>query len=70
MVDLDSDPALVGVNASFLCPSRRLLIGPSKASCMGNGFWEPDLRESECKGMYVNTRLKLMYRVNLAYNFN
>ena len=52
-VDLDSDPALVGVNASFTCPSGRLLTGPSKASCMGNGFvlfWEPDLRESKCKG--------------------
>ena len=39
-VDVDSDPSLVGTNASFTCPSGTLLIGPTKANCMGNGHWE------------------------------
>ena len=48
-VDLDNDSALIGTNASFTCLSGRSLIGSSKATCIGNGIWEPDPRENQCK---------------------
>ena len=51
-VNLDNDSALIGTNASFTCPSGRLLIGSSKATCMGNGIWEPDPRENQCKSKH------------------
>ena len=57
--DVDSDPALVGANASFTCPNGRLLIGPSKANCVGNGHWELDPREIECKGKYDSNICKV-----------
>jgi hypothetical protein len=44
------DPALEGVVLSFDCPSQQVLIGPNTTTCMGNGEWEPDPRELECKG--------------------
>ena len=30
------------------CTSGQMLSGPSTSICMGNGEWEPDLREAEC----------------------
>ena len=39
-----------GANVSFVCPPGLILTGPYKSTCMGNGEWEPDPREVECKG--------------------
>jgi hypothetical protein len=45
------DPALKGAVLSFDCPPQYFLIGSNTTSCMGNGEWEPDPREVECKGI-------------------
>ena len=47
-----SDPTLriQGTIIIFKCPSEMLLIGPNATTCMGNGEWEPDPRETTCKG--------------------
>ena len=45
------DPAIEGTNITFGCPPDYVLIGPNTTTCMGNGEWEPDPREVECKGM-------------------
>jgi hypothetical protein len=46
------DPALEGAVLSFDCPPQQVLIGPNTTTCMGNGEWEPDPRDSvECKGI-------------------
>jgi hypothetical protein len=45
------DPALEGTVLSFDCPPQYVIIGPNTTTCMGNGEWEPDPREVECKGI-------------------
>ena len=44
-----SHPAMEGANINFTCSPNHTLIGPHSAVCMGNGEWEPDPREVECK---------------------
>ena len=46
------DPSLEGMTVNFSCPTGHVLIGPSTATCTGNGEWESDPVESniECKG--------------------
>ena len=44
------DPSLEGAVLFFDCPPQHVLIGPNTTTCMGNGKWEPDPREVECKG--------------------
>ena len=40
-----------GTNITFSCPHEQLVLtGPDSSTCIGNGEWEPDLREVECKG--------------------
>ena len=39
-----------GANVNFTCSPQHVLIGPRSAMCIGNGEWEPDPREVECKG--------------------
>ena len=46
------DPALEGATLAFECPPQYILIGPNTTTCMGDGEWEPDPREIECKGMW------------------
>ena len=46
-------PAIVGSNITFDCPPEHVLIGPNTTTCMGNGEWEPDPREAECKGIIL-----------------
>ena len=43
------DPAVEGSNITISCLSGRALNGANTATCMGNGNWEPDPREVECK---------------------
>ena len=50
---LDSEPAVVGTNASFSCLPGQKFSGPYNTStCTENGNWEPDPREVGCIGQY------------------
>ena len=44
------DPAIEGATVTLVCPPQYALIGPDTTTCMGNGEWETDPREVECKG--------------------
>ena len=43
------EPGMRGANVTYSCPSRLTLTGPRRSTCMGNGEWELDPREVECK---------------------
>ena len=43
-----------GSNVTFSCPTGQALTGPNISTCMGNGEWEPDPWELECKGIAIN----------------
>ena len=63
-------PAIEGTVITLSCPDGLILTGPTMYTCMGNGEWEPDPREVECKGMYTSVHLsehsfKLYYVVDL-----
>ena len=45
------DPVIEGTTVTFECPPQYVLIGPNATTCMGNGEWEPDPRDVECKGI-------------------
>ena len=45
------DPSFEGAVLSFDCPPHYVLIGFNTTTCMGNGEWEPDPRDMECKGI-------------------
>ena len=47
-------PAVAGTNATIRCLSGKQLTGPNTLTCMENGKWDPDPRETECKGNYSN----------------
>ena len=50
------DPAVVGTNVTFSCPSGLqdvVLTGPTKTTCTGNGRWEPDPRDTMCKSTAI-----------------
>ena len=45
-------PAMEGTTVTFQCQCPEyVLIGPNTTTCIGNGEWEPDPREVECKGI-------------------
>ena len=50
MHSADSGIYLVGAIVTFACPPGQVLIGRNTSTCKGNGEWEPDPREVECKG--------------------
>ena len=52
-----TDPAMQGTTLSFVCPSYYVLVGPNTTTCIGNGEWEPDPKEVECRGMYCTNSL-------------
>ena len=43
------DPATEGTTLTFDCLPEYILNGPNTTTYMGNGKWEPDPREVECK---------------------
>ena len=45
-----SIPALEGTIIMFSCAYGLELIGSTISTCMGNGEWEPDPGNIECKG--------------------
>ena len=49
-VSPDSDPYLVGTNATFSCLTEQEFSGQHTSTCMQNGEWEPDPREVNCIG--------------------
>ena len=49
------DPALEGQIITFTCPPGQILNGYTSSACMGNGEWEPDLREVQCTGGFITT---------------
>jgi hypothetical protein len=44
------EPALEGMNITFLCPLNYLLVGTNMSTCAGNGEWEPYPKDVECIG--------------------
>ena len=46
----DSNLALEGTNITLSCPLGMELTGPTAATCMRNGEWEPDPGRVQCKG--------------------
>ena len=44
------DSVIEGTTVTFGCLPDHVLIGPNSTTCMGNGEWEPEPREVECKG--------------------
>ena len=44
-----------GASVTFACPPGLMLSGPNASTCMGNGEWEPDPRDVECKSKLINT---------------
>ena len=50
MHSADSDIYLEGAIVTFTCPPGQVLVGRNMSTCTGNGEWEPDPREVECKG--------------------
>ena len=38
------NPPLEGATVTFSCPPGKILTGPNRTTCMGNGEWEPDPR--------------------------
>ena len=52
-ITADSDLTLEGTNITFSCPPGMVLTGPTTVTCMGNGEWEPDPTEVQCKGWNI-----------------
>lgn len=57
MIDVESiavmgyhNPAVLGANATLICPFDQKLIGPNITTCVETGEWEPDPRNVKCKG--------------------
>ena len=49
-------PALdEGASVIFACSRGLMLSGPNSSTCMGNGEWEPNPRDVECKSKLINT---------------
>ena len=42
-----------GVSVTFACSPGLILSGPNTSTCMGNGEWEPDPRNVECKSKLI-----------------
>ena len=49
IITADSDLTLERTNVTFSCPAGMVLAGPTTATCMENGEWEPDPMEVQCK---------------------
>ena len=48
-----TDPSFEGAVLFFDCPPHYVLFGHNTTTCMGNGEWEPDPRDVECKGIIL-----------------
>ena len=43
------NPSLEGATINFSCPIGQILTGPNASTCMGNGEWESDPKESNIR---------------------
>ena len=44
-------PMIQHSSITYSCHPNYVLIGPNASICMGNGEWEPDPQNLECKGI-------------------
>ena len=49
VIGYDGLPADIGTTIDFTCPPDLSLIGPTSATCTGNGEWTPDPSGVMCK---------------------
>ena len=49
----DNDIPVEGYTITFSCSPGLELIGPSSATCTGNGEWGPDLSGLMCNGKFL-----------------
>lgn len=54
-----------GDTLTFVCPPQHVLIGPNITTCMGNGQWEPNPRDVECKGIYYNNSAATLFTMTI-----
>ena len=47
------NPAMEGTTITFSCPDGLILIGANTSTCTGNGEWDPELKETNCKGELI-----------------
>ena len=47
------DPSIEGQFITYTCPHGFELTGPNASICTGNGEWEPDPRQVDCIGDYL-----------------
>ena len=51
VVVIESDsPPIKGQLITYTCPPGFILTGPNASVCMGNGEWEPDPSQMNCRG--------------------
>ena len=50
MIHVNGEEIITGSNVTFTCPPGRILTGPDASTCMGNGEWHPNPRNSSCTG--------------------
>ena len=58
---VDREPSLTGTNITFSCPAGVVPTGPTSATCMENGKWEPDPQEADCEGHKTNSNFTIKF---------
>ena len=48
------NPTMEGTMIAFSCPPQLILTGSNTSTCMGNGEWEPDPKQTRCEGELIN----------------
>ena len=51
------NPATEGVTITFSCPNELILTGSNTSTCMMNGEWEPDPKQTTCEGESIKLML-------------
>ena len=51
------NPAIEGTTITFSCPTELKLTGSNTSTCMKNREWEPDPKQTRCKGKPINTTI-------------
>ena len=62
------NPATKGTLIVFSCPPKLILTGFNTSTCMGNGEWEPDPKQTKCEGKSVNCYQLLLSGILSPYN--
>ena len=48
------NPVMEGTMIAVSCPPELILTGSNTSTCMGNGEWEPDPKQTRCEGEPTN----------------